>query len=229
MKTWGSLAIIGLAALSMTGCATAAPAPAETVAAPVTPSAAPEADPVAESIVIGGLSFSIVFDTGESTEFDYASDPGAAIEALTTAFGADPEVTVYSEVSCGAPFTATAWNGFSVFSDTDGLPPGQEFRVFAEKSAPLPVAASDGSVLGEDNAAVIAATDDRFVSTGESKGETNANIYFDVQDLTANEELYDDSGPVSDSDDGKFAWGGVSYSTGGIVQRISAPTLYIDC
>ena len=229
MKTWGSLAIIVVAAVSMTGCANAAPGPAETIAAPVAPSATPEPDPVPESIAIAGLSFSILFDSGQPAEFEYASDPASAIEALTTAFGADPEVTVYDEVSCGAPFTATAWDGFSVFSDSDGLPPGQQFRVFAEKSVPLPVAASDGSVLGEDNAAVIAATEDRFVSTWESKGEGSAYVYFDVQDLTANEELYDDSGPVSDSDDGRFAWGGKTYSKGGIVQRISAPELYIDC
>ena len=219
--------LVVVVALSLTGCTTAPPAPVETVTAP--PSATPEPEPVAESIVMSGLSFSILFDSGEPAIFDYASDPGVAIEALTMALGADPEVTTYSEVSCGAPYTANEWKGLSVFTETDALPPGQKFRLVAEGSPALPVSASDGSVLGEDNSAVIAATDDRFTSEWENEGTHYVDLYFDVQDLTANEKLYDGTGPVSDSEDGKFAWGGTSYSQGGVVQRISAPTLFIDC
>ena len=215
--------------IGVSGCSTPPPAPVETAAAPPSPTATPDAEPVAESILISGLSFSIRFDSGEDEVFEYSSDPAAAISTLTEAFGAEPEITVYDEVNCGSPLTLTAWDGFGVTSDTKGLPPGQKFGVYAESPALLPVSTSNGSVLGEDNTAIIAATDDRLKSGWVYQGVSSADLFFDVQDLTSDEELYDNTGPVSDSDDGKFAWGGSSYSKAGVVERITAPVYYTDC
>ena len=73
------------------------------------------------------------------------------------------------------------------------------------------------------------ATDDRLKSGWVYQGVSSADLFFDVQDLTSDEELYDNTGPVSDSDDGKFAWGGSSYSKAGVVERITAPVYYTDC
>jgi uncharacterized lipoprotein YbaY len=225
MKTRAFLVIAATSALALSGCATDAPQPSESISAP--PSAA--ATPVAESIVIGGLSFSIEYDTGDPAVFEYASDPAEAIAALTVALGEDPVVTPPGDVTCGAPSTETAWPGFAVYTESVALPPGQQFQVFADATPALPVSASDGSVLGADNASVVDATDDRLKSVSDSDGVFRASLYFDVQDLIDAEVLYSDAGPVSDSDDGLFAWGGNSYAKSGVVQRISAPVYYTDC
>jgi len=212
--------------LATTGCA-AQQTPATQPTAE--PSVTPKPEPVAERVLVGGLSFSIEFDDGSTADYPYSSDADAAIAALSTAFASEPEVSESGEVQCTAPYTLSEWDGFMVFSNTEAPAPGQVFSVFAQKGAPLEVETTDGSVLGTDNSAVIQSTDDALKDSFESEGSTLTTVRFDVQDLVQGEVLYDETGPVSDSVDGKFAWGGTTFSRDGIVERISAPTLYLDC
>ena len=224
------LAAVVSLVLVTTGCAVQETPAAQPTATPaVTPSETPKPEPVAERVLVGGLSFSIEFDDGSTADYPYSSDADAAITALSRAFASEPEVSESGEVQCTAPYTLSEWDGFMVFSNTEAPAPGQVFRVFAQKGAPLEVETTNGSVLGGDNSAVIESTDDALKDSFENKGATLTTVYFDVQDLVEGEVLYDETGPASDSVDGKFAWGGTTFSRDGIVERISAPTLYLDC
>lgn len=223
MRTRAFLAIAAVVALA--GCATAAPAPPSAPAqtASVAPSQTPEPAQVAESLVIGGLSFSIVFDDESSVEYDYASDPQQAIDALSEALGEDPVVEDVPAARCSSAFTRAAWGGFELRTGF-ALPPQQQFSVVVTNPVSLPVASSDGSVLGEDNAEFFAAAPDNF----KDASGTTSTIRFDVQNLAASGELYNENGPVR-SADGDFAWGGTTVARSGAVTVISAPVYFTDC
>ena len=222
MNTRVLLAFVGITAIALSGCAASTPVATQSPAAPT--SATPAPDPVAESVIVGGLSFSIEYSLGDPAVFEYSSDPAMAIDALSDAFGEEPTVAEVPEANCSTAFTQTSWDGFEVRTDSDALPPKQQFSIVVVDSAPLAVAASDGSILGTDNTDVLAATDENLKSDSGQSATTS----FDVQDLAASGLLYDENGPVL-GPNGELAWGGHTLSRSGVVTTIAAPVYFGDC
>ena len=209
--------------VALGGCVTPTPEPTPKAEAPSPPPSA-IAEPEATSIVVGGTEMSIEFDDNSSETFAYSSEPNTAIAALTEAFGVEPVVTDVPEKSCGSAETTNAWDDFVIFSDSGYLPDGQLFGARVSGSTPLPVEASDGSVLGEDNTAVFEATDDRHKDQWESEGVVNTRTFFDLQDFEDGDILYQEN-PATDA----IAWGGATDAKDGIVWRIGAPYPFKDC
>jgi len=210
-------------AVGLSGCTTPTAEPAP-VAETSSPSPSVTAEPQATAIVVGGTEMSIEFDDDSSETLAYSSDPEAAVAALTEAFGAEPVVTDVPEKSCAAAETTNAWDDFVLFRDSGYLPDGQLFGVRATGSTPLPVEASDGSVLGEDNTSIFEATDDRHKFELESEGVVNTRTYLDLQDYADDDILYQEN-PTTDD----IAWGGATDAKDGIVWRIGAPFPFKDC
>jgi hypothetical protein len=217
MKTRAFLAIA--IAFSLAGCTADAPAPAETIVAPPTATATPEPEPVAESIIIGGLSFSIEFDDDSSVSFEYASDPDAAIAALTDAFGEVPTVTEPAEAHCNPSFVEHAWGDFSIRTDYAWLPDGQRFAVLADGPLSVAVTGTDGSALGDDNSELFEASRPELAQKFTVDGSEFSFVYFDVEEFAPGDDLFDGV-------DEREPWGGYSESVDGKIRAIGAPLLY---
>ena len=117
------LAVFAIAAMSLSGCAPAAPTaePEPTLTSP-TESATPEpeptvAEPVPTSIVISAASIS-VFDETSTLIIDLPYDGGGELAAgmLTDVLDETPSVVSYESDSCQAAGSTYSWGGLSIFT-----------------------------------------------------------------------------------------------------------------
>ncbi|PJJ71528.1 hypothetical protein CLV46_1077 [Diaminobutyricimonas aerilata] len=159
-STLRRLLLVAVAALTLAGCATAAPA--EPVASPSasspSPTPTPTEDPDAPAaIVIGPAGFAVHSATDEVlTEVRWDAEPDALLEAVDVAFEADP--VTGEEKGDGthiADFDTYAWEGLTLgiarldFPRTDYFLPAW-IRVDAPTVEELDVVTRTGQHVGSD-------------------------------------------------------------------------------
>ncbi|NQX11448.1 hypothetical protein HQQ80_07415 [Microbacteriaceae bacterium VKM Ac-2855] len=180
-RSRSALVLITVAAAALTGC-TAAPdtsTPSSTSAsgpgpASTTPSASATSAPSAASVILGSRVADIVAaDSSVIGRIDFFGATDSAVEVLTTAFGAEPDVSEYAAGIESPAGTEYDWGGFRL---RDPEPAGStplDPEFFAQASAPSVgdvVIAGPGGVRVGDGVADLSAkwADEPAVRIGES-------------------------------------------------------------
>lgn len=213
------------ATLLLGGCAPAAPP-----APPATSSVAstPVAGPVVTTVAIGATAIELRDEQSTLATLPYAGDPAAAVAALTDAFGAEPVLSHReSDLNCVPEAEVVTWaDGFVLRHQIPepNLPAGQLFEVDSSTASvgDVAVVSSTGVAVGDPlDALTVGVPPERIGPLWEVDGGTVQFVDFEVG-----------SGAyvAPDSPDyGSFDyWGAVGGSTDGVVDRLFAPTIFVN-
>ena len=161
------LPVTALALLALTGCAPAPtpdhhrPPPTAVPTVSASPTAEPETEPRAATIVLATLSFTVLDEDGALLhEYDYFEPAAAPIADLTEIFGAAPVITAFPGFTHQWPGSEYAWGGFSLV-DFDGpsIAYGEDFDlvVRAAEVNGIGIEVVGGAQVGDTSAAGLAA------------------------------------------------------------------------
>lgn len=151
-----TLSACGPTPAPVTPGASSSPKPTETV------EAVEELDPVPALIVIARESLTIVDSEGTTTDdFDYVSDPAAAVARLTTVFGSSPVISNDDGNFHEWPSVVYTWSGFSVIDYIGGgsIPFGADFEVASSTAAvnDVDIESTGGVSVGDSTTTATAA------------------------------------------------------------------------
>lgn len=137
--------------------ASSSPTPTETIEPVVE-----EPDPVPALIVIARESFTIADSEGTVTDdFDYQTDPAAAVARLTDVFGAAPVISNDEGNFHEWPSVIYTWSGFSVidYVGGDSIPFGADYEVASSAAVVggIAIEAPGGVTVGDSTATATAA------------------------------------------------------------------------
>jgi len=136
--------------------ASSSPTPTETIEPVVEP------DPVPALIVIARESFTIADSEGTVTDdFDYVTDPAAAVARLTEVFGGSPIISNDEGNFHEWPSVIYTWSGFSVIDYIGGgsIPFGADYEVASSAATVngVQIEAPGGVTVGDSTATATTA------------------------------------------------------------------------
>lgn len=220
---------LAVGALFLTACTSGQVSGPSTAPEPLpTAEATPKAtaDPTVTGVIIGGRAFTTVDEAGAVLDtVEYTGDPEAAMDVLSDAFGAVPELRQQAtDNNCVPAAWIAVWNDAVYLTyDAAGLPNDQAFAVTAAGSAVNEVAVTTpgGVAVGGSLADLQTSVPDAHSVHHDFEGV----VYDFVQYEVGAGEWVDPSSEAALSAD---YWGARADVIDGVITHLTAPVWYFD-